>query len=265
MSPEVLARLWPRVAESLGLTVEGIELEEQLATLTAPAPPGGNEELTPRYLVRFTPALQAGVTVVALTLNDPAALAGSEKLENAGGDFFVHLEQVMSAESIDFSPPPAEVRLQEDRRRRVLAWLAGIFVVVVAVTALSFMGFFSGGQRPELAPANAVNALTGLPDPNYGREPASVSESLPPPPPQPKDPSEATGTVVTLETTQGDIVVELFDEATPITAGNFLLLVKSGFYNGLSFHRVEPNFVIQGGDPQGTGGGGPGYTSHRDL
>ena len=66
--------------------------------------------------------------------------------------------------------------------------------------------------------------------------------------------------VVTFYTTEGDFEVELFDELKPITAGNFLSLVEQEFYDGVIFHRVISNFVIQGGDPTGTGSGGPGYT-----
>ncbi|SRR5437899_9752464 len=66
-------------------------------------------------------------------------------------------------------------------------------------------------------------------------------------------------TTVLLQTTMGDVKIELFDETMPITAGNFRKLVEKGFYNGTTFHRVIPNFMIQGGDPQGTGMGGPGY------
>ncbi len=69
----------------------------------------------------------------------------------------------------------------------------------------------------------------------------------------------AEKTVVKLETTHGDIMIELFDEKAPLTAGSFLLLVEDGFYDGLTFHRVEPGFVIQGGDPEGTGAGGPDF------
>lgn len=68
------------------------------------------------------------------------------------------------------------------------------------------------------------------------------------------------GTLVKLETNRGDIYLELFDDVTPITAGNFLDLVLQGFYDRLTFHRVVENFVIQGGDPVGTGYGGPGFT-----
>ncbi|MCL4437853.1 MAG: peptidylprolyl isomerase [Candidatus Thermoplasmatota archaeon] len=67
-------------------------------------------------------------------------------------------------------------------------------------------------------------------------------------------------TEVTLETTEGKITIELFEKEMPVTAGNFRKLVEKGFYNNVIFHRVIPDFMIQGGDPTGTGMGGPGYT-----
>jgi cyclophilin family peptidyl-prolyl cis-trans isomerase len=71
-----------------------------------------------------------------------------------------------------------------------------------------------------------------------------------------KGKNKMTEPVVTMETTKGTIQIQLFTKEAPITAGNFLDLVKKGFYNGLTFHRYEPGFVIQGGDPKGTGHGG---------
>jgi peptidyl-prolyl cis-trans isomerase B (cyclophilin B) len=59
-----------------------------------------------------------------------------------------------------------------------------------------------------------------------------------------------------IETNHGPITIELYEDKTPITAGNFIDLVERGFYDGLKFHRYEPNFVIQGGDPRGNGTGG---------
>ena len=72
-------------------------------------------------------------------------------------------------------------------------------------------------------------------------------------------------TTVILQTTMGDVTIELFDDTMPITAGNFRKLVEKGFYNGTIFHRVIPNFMIQGGDPEGTGFGGPGYSIKDEL
>ncbi len=66
-------------------------------------------------------------------------------------------------------------------------------------------------------------------------------------------------TNITMHTTSGDIGVELFDEDAPKTVENFLELVRTGYYDGLTFHRVIPDFMIQGGCPRGDGTGGPGY------
>jgi cyclophilin family peptidyl-prolyl cis-trans isomerase len=63
----------------------------------------------------------------------------------------------------------------------------------------------------------------------------------------------------TLSTDKGDIVLELFAEKTPVTVNNFVFLAREGFYDGTIFHRVIPDFMAQGGDPTGTGRGGPGY------
>jgi peptidyl-prolyl cis-trans isomerase B (cyclophilin B) len=65
--------------------------------------------------------------------------------------------------------------------------------------------------------------------------------------------------VATFETTRGSIVVDLFPKDAPNTVSNFVFLAKDGFYNGTKFHRVIPDFMVQGGDPEGTGRGGPGY------
>jgi peptidyl-prolyl cis-trans isomerase B (cyclophilin B) len=64
---------------------------------------------------------------------------------------------------------------------------------------------------------------------------------------------------VTIETDRGQIELELFSKDAPKTVNNFVFLAQEGFYDGIVFHRVIPNFMIQGGDPTGTGTGGPGY------
>lgn len=72
---------------------------------------------------------------------------------------------------------------------------------------------------------------------------------------------EKKNPIVTIEMQNGDVIkVELYPEIAPITVNNFVSLVNKGFYNGLKFHRVIRGFMIQGGDPEGTGMGGPGYS-----
>ena len=70
--------------------------------------------------------------------------------------------------------------------------------------------------------------------------------------------------VITLES-GGEIRLEFFPEDAPRTVENFVTLTKNGFYNGLTFHRVVPAFVVQGGDPKGDGTGGPGYTIKAEF
>jgi cyclophilin family peptidyl-prolyl cis-trans isomerase len=72
-------------------------------------------------------------------------------------------------------------------------------------------------------------------------------------------------TAATLHTNHGAIEIELFDEDAPKTVENFLKLAGDGFYDGVVFHRVIPDFMIQGGDPTGTGMGGPGYTFEDEF
>lgn len=78
---------------------------------------------------------------------------------------------------------------------------------------------------------------------------------------QEKDKGEESMNKATITMENGEkIHIQLDDEQAPITVENFVELVQDGFYDGLTFHRIEPGFVIQGGDPQGNGTGGPGHT-----
>ena len=72
--------------------------------------------------------------------------------------------------------------------------------------------------------------------------------------------------IVTIEMENGDVIkAELYPEVAPNTVNNFISLINKGFYDGVIFHRVIPGFMIQGGDPQGTGTGGPGYSIRGDF
>ena len=75
---------------------------------------------------------------------------------------------------------------------------------------------------------------------------------------------EDEGAKVLLETSMGNITIQLYSDM-PITTGNFLSLVEKGFYDGMIFHRIIDGFMIQGGDPEGTGMGGPGYTIEDEF
>lgn len=102
-------------------------------------------------------------------------------------------------------------------------------------------------EEDEAAPAEEESAAE---DAAAGDEQQSAAE----------EGTDAVKTVVKIKTGKGDILAELYDEKMPITAGNFLLLIDKGFYKNMTFHRVVPDFVIQGGDPTGTGLGDPGWS-----
>jgi cyclophilin family peptidyl-prolyl cis-trans isomerase len=100
-----------------------------------------------------------------------------------------------------------------------------------------------------VAPATQPPAAGGGGSPG-GECPASQPAALP----------AGETRVVTLDTELGPIAITVEADLSPIAAGNFVALAECGFYDGVVFHRVVPTFVIQGGDPTGTGTGGPGYT-----
>ncbi len=110
--------------------------------------------------------------------------------------------------------------------------------------------------------------------------PAAANSTLPPsggtnagaPAPAPASPNNTSqvsnmtkNPVVVFETTKGTFKAEIFVNEAPITGNNFMKLVRSGFYDNLTFHRVEPNFVVQGGDPKGDGTGGSGRTIPLEI
>ena len=83
------------------------------------------------------------------------------------------------------------------------------------------------------------------------------------PPPMDIDPQKAY--TATMQTSDGDIVLQLFADKTPNTVNNFVFLAREGFYDGVIFHRVIENFMVRGGDPTGTGSGGPGYSFEDEF
>ena len=81
-----------------------------------------------------------------------------------------------------------------------------------------------------------------------------------------KKTSKGKNPMATITMEKGGVIeIELYPDSAPKTVENFVTLSKKGFYNGLTFHRVEPGFVVQGGDPNGNGSGGPGYTIKAEF
>jgi cyclophilin family peptidyl-prolyl cis-trans isomerase len=136
-------------------------------------------------------------------------------------------------------------------------WIGGIAVaLLVGAVAL----WFTVGPGKSATPASAP---TGKETVSMPTNPANRNNMYSAPPEMQIDPDKTY--VATISTVRGDIVVQLDASAAPLTVNNFVFLAQQGFYDNLTFHRVEPGFVIQGGDPTGTGTGGPGYTVPAEI
>jgi cyclophilin family peptidyl-prolyl cis-trans isomerase len=122
-----------------------------------------------------------------------------------------------------------------------------IAALAVVVLALAGCGGGNGGDEPAAEGCADVEA------------PAAKADGGATKPSEPLD--EATTYVLVFETSCGDFEITLDQELAPDTAASLVALARAGFYDNTIFHRVHPDFVIQGGDPTGTGSGGPGYTT----
>lgn len=142
-----------------------------------------------------------------------------------------------------------------DRRWIVLAAFAGIAVVVVAVVLIGSGGGDDDGGDGPAAAADASGCREVGP-------PQSKQVAFPEPQ-QVLGKGEAATAVV--RTSCGTFEIALDTERAPKTANSFAFLAEEGFYDGLGFHRIVPGFVIQGGDPEGTGTGGPGYSVDENV
>ena len=134
----------------------------------------------------------------------------------------------------------------------VVVWIGGIVAVLIVALAGAFLFLRQGTPTGAASPSG-----------NPGASGATGGTNCPTSQPDPL-PAGQTRTV-TLETPKGNIAIEIQADLSPIAAGNFVALASCGFYNGTVFHRTAAlqdgtPFVIQGGDPTGTGSGGPGYT-----
>lgn len=137
---------------------------------------------------------------------------------------------------------------QPDRRPIILAVFAVLALAIVAVILISRGGGDDDGDSTAAAGAEGCKQV---------KAPQPKNVSLPAPKQTLKAGEEATAVV---ETSCGTFEIALDTERAPKTANSFAYLAEEGFYDDLTFHRIVPEFVIQGGDPEGTGSGGPGYS-----
>ena len=130
-------------------------------------------------------------------------------------------------------------------------------ILLLVLVALLVVGCSSTTDMPTPTPAltpapTPVLTPTPTPTPTEGK-----TMQWPNPPPMTIDQNKQYA--ATIKTNYGDIVVQLFPKDAPLTVNNFVFLARQGFYDGVKFHRIVKGFVIQSGDPTGTGSGGPGY------
>lgn len=167
---------------------------------------------------------------------------------------------------------------ERKRMRSKLMLLAGISIGIIMLASAC-----GGGTPPSKPTPTSKPSPSPAPAPSPSPAPApKPAPTTPPPapasPPAPKktysqppqmviDPNKKYTAI--METSKGNLELELFAKDVPKTVNNFVFLAREGFYDGSTFHRVIPDFMAQGGDPTGTGTGGPGYrfadefTSHK--
>jgi cyclophilin family peptidyl-prolyl cis-trans isomerase len=147
-------------------------------------------------------------------------------------------------------------------------WISAVLAVIVIAVAWSFLDHHSGYPKG----LDELSNPTGVASTTSTDSAASVVASTTVG--QPVTTSSSTTSqssvknlmhTITIQTNKGTIVFETYDADAPKTAANFISLANKGFYNGLIFHRVIEGFMIQGGDPTGTGTGGPGYQFSDEL
>lgn len=141
--------------------------------------------------------------------------------------------------------------MQAAQRRQRMVALGTILAIVAVVVGFAL---FSGGDEEggETAAGGCWPDSARGPGKSYSQPPQMVLD-------------DGVDYAATVETSEGSFEMDLLEEETPLTVNNFVCLARDNFYDGLIWHRVEMDLVIQGGDPQGTGQGGPGYAIEDEL
>jgi peptidyl-prolyl cis-trans isomerase B (cyclophilin B) len=143
------------------------------------------------------------------------------------------------------------------KEMRSIAFMPGIVILVLG------LGACGGPPAQQAGSASQANACNTDPRPLANVQAAQRNDYYTSPPEMTIDPTKIYR--ATIRTSRGDIELELDAADAPQTVNNFVFLGCQGFYDGLTFHRYEPGFVIQGGDPLGRGDGGPGYVVPAEI
>jgi peptidyl-prolyl cis-trans isomerase B (cyclophilin B) len=166
----------------------------------------------------------------------------------------------------------AQRRAAERRRHRRNRIIAGVTAAAVALGGIGFAAIaFLGGNEEEPAASsspspNAQSSPAAEPVACHASVPAAAEEEKPmfdKPPTMQIDPAKDYTAV--MKTSCGTIELQLYADQTPVTVNSFVFLAEQGFFDGLTLHRIIPDFVLQGGDPEGTGSGGPGYQFEDEI
>jgi len=151
-----------------------------------------------------------------------------------------------------------QARRRARRRRQILIWgsTIAVFALIVVVAIMLFTGD-DGDLAADGSPTPSPSPTAALPEGCTEASPAAEHPSFDEPPPMTIDPDKTYTAMI--QTNCGTMTLDLFAAEAPTTVNSFAFLAREGFYDGVLFHRVIDDFMIQGGDPQGTGSGGPGY------
>ena len=140
----------------------------------------------------------------------------------------------------------------------------GLFLYVLSALIAAAALAACGGDEPQTEPPAADTPKPAAAQESTESQPMPKPKSYSAPPPMTIDPDKSYTATFELEK-GGEFVVELFAKEAPKTVNNFVFLSREGYYNGVTFHRVLANFMAQGGDPTGTGRGGPGYSFEDEF
>ena len=165
--------------------------------------------------------------------------------------FEVWLEKRAAELDLDVNQFKQDLNSEENAALAQKAWDDGVAAGFPGTPLLMINGRYYGGPQ-DYASLEAITKVVKLEDEQF-----TIC------PPMTIDPSKSY--LATMETEKGDIEIELFPDVAPIAVNSFIFLANNGWYDGVTFHRVLPGFVAQGGDPTGTGLAGPGYAFANEV